>query len=206
MRVNQKGEKPAEIELVSDVDHAIAAMAKAFFARVHSGQPLEPPPKLHAVPGSNGFDYTLYLRTPLWKRIRGRVLARDQDTCLRCDGQANEVHHKSYDDAVLRGDDDSQLVSLCSGCHHVVEFHASGAKNNREAQNAILAEKDVRRNYPEPKIDRRRRSQKLPAGWEAMNFWQRDGWIRRHDELLFGTGKGALRRVRKPSRWALKGL
>ena len=200
MKVGQQGERQIEIKLVNGVDPAIAARAKAFFARVHAGLPPEPPPKPHGVPGREGFDYTLYLRTALWRRIRGRVMARDNDTCLRCDGQANEVHHKSYDDAVLRGDDDSQLVPLCSGCHHVVEFYPSGVKNSREVQNAILADKDVRREYAEPKIDRRRRNQKLPVGWEVMNFWQRCGWTRRHDELLLGTGEGAVRRIRKPSR------
>ena len=109
MLIIQEGEKPPEFKLRDDLDPALASRIKEFFARVRAGQPPDPPLKPHGVPGREGFDYMLYLRTALWKRIRDRVMARDNDTCLRCAGQAAEVHHKSYDDAVLLRTDGGTL-------------------------------------------------------------------------------------------------
>lgn len=115
------------------------------------------------------FDYREYLRSPEWQVIRSRILARDEERCLRCEGVANQVHHLSYARAVLDGYDDTLLVSLCGGCHHVVEFHPSGGMDSSPKRNTparktrILAEKDTRRDYPEPNIDMRRLSGLRPT-------------------------------------------
>lgn len=187
------------IELAKGVDPALAERIQSFFANTQPKAGQAPDVKPHGKPGKDGFSYKYYLRTALWQLIRARVMARDNETCLRCDGKADEVHHKSYDHIVLCGGNDNELVCLCSGCHHSVEFRLPSIKNTREAQIATLAEKDKRRDYPEPNIDLRRSNQKLPANWNTMNYWQRDGWTRRHDELLYCVG--TMRRVRKPTRW-----
>ena len=51
-------------------------------------------------------SYAAYLRSPLWKAIRGRVIARDGGKCSRCFQKARrpQVHHRAYDPAMLRGD------------------------------------------------------------------------------------------------------
>jgi len=67
-------------------------------------------------------NYPSYLRTPLWQRTRRRILKRDRRTCVRCGEKAKEVHHLAYTNAVMKGEDDSQLVSLCADCHDKVEF------------------------------------------------------------------------------------
>ncbi len=70
--------------------------------------------------------YEKYLRRKLWKTIRARILERDGGRCLRCGGGADEVHHRSYAPEVMDGRADEWLVSLCSGCHTVVEFDDAG--------------------------------------------------------------------------------
>ncbi len=67
-------------------------------------------------------DYAEYLQSPLWKLIRERVLIRDDWECQMCGKQADVVHHKSYKPEVLAGKKDSELVSLCFGCHNDIEF------------------------------------------------------------------------------------
>ena len=61
-------------------------------------------------------DYESYLYSPLWQKIRRRVLKRDGSICTRCGDRATQVHHLEYTEAVLKGDDDSQLVSVCKPC------------------------------------------------------------------------------------------
>lgn len=79
-----------------------------------------------------------YLRTPLWQKIRRRVLKRDGYLCYRCGGKAAQVHHRSYGDAVLLGNDNEKLVSLCGGCHHFVSVDDSGNRRTLEEANLLL--------------------------------------------------------------------
>ncbi len=67
-------------------------------------------------------DYSNYKKTKLWKQIKTRILERDQSKCQRCKGRAEVVHHISYLPMVMLGLEDSQLISLCSGCHNIVHF------------------------------------------------------------------------------------
>jgi hypothetical protein len=67
-------------------------------------------------------DYESYLAGPLWQKIRRRVLKHDGSICARCGDRATQVHHLAYTEAVLKGEDDSQLVSVCKPCHEKVEF------------------------------------------------------------------------------------
>lgn len=63
-------------------------------------------------------DYqTEYLNSPLWRKIKRRVLTRDKKKCVFCEGPAQTVHHRSYDRDVLEGKADQMLVSLCDACH-----------------------------------------------------------------------------------------
>jgi len=77
--------------------------------------------------------FTEYLDSPLWRKIRSRVLRRAQQLCVRCGDRATEVHHLSYSEAVLKGDDDSQLAAICRSCHEAVERDGDG-KRRTEAE------------------------------------------------------------------------
>ena len=74
-------------------------------------------------------DYPAYLRSQLWKGIRERKLAADPN-CFACFRPANQVHHSSYDHAVLIGESDKYLVSVCPGCHMKAEVTRSGYKRS----------------------------------------------------------------------------
>lgn len=60
-------------------------------------------------------SYRSYLSSDLWFTIRARVLSGA--CCSSCGGEANQVHHLSYSEAVLLGLDDSQLEAVCWSCH-----------------------------------------------------------------------------------------
>jgi 5-methylcytosine-specific restriction endonuclease McrA len=62
-------------------------------------------------------QYNWYLETEAWKRLRARVLARDDYTCQGC-GQrrATQVHHLTY--IHVTQEFLFELVSVCDACHH----------------------------------------------------------------------------------------
>lgn len=86
-------------------------------------------------------SYEEYLASPLWKKIRDRVLDRDGHLCCRCGKTATQVHHKSYREPVILGDDDGDLVSVCSHCHEFAEFDETGKKLSTKEANELLEAK-----------------------------------------------------------------
>jgi len=131
-------------------------------------------------------DYDNYRSRALWKRIRERILERDDRTCRRCKGEATVVHHRSYSEVVLKGEDDEQLVSLCEGCHEVVEFDDSGVRRSDTEKESILAQPCGRYDYPAIKVDLRLKSTAYPALWPRMNWWQRRGWFAAYQYVRVG--------------------
>jgi hypothetical protein len=83
-------------------------------------------------------DYDHYRDSPLWRKIRGRVLKRDLKLCVRCRGPATEVHHRNYLEPVLRGDDDASLVAVCRVCHETIERHPKGRWRLEVEKEAVL--------------------------------------------------------------------
>jgi 5-methylcytosine-specific restriction endonuclease McrA len=82
-------------------------------------------PNLFLVPFATEIpDYTSYLDSPLWRRIRRRVLREADGECAGCDRKATEVHHRDYRPRVLAGEDSAALVALCASCHTLV--HSDG--------------------------------------------------------------------------------
>lgn len=75
-----------------------------------------------------------YLRSYLWRRIRESVLSYNLGyprggACNACDDQdATEVHHRSYERAVLSGDGPSrdELVPICRRCHEGIHLTGHG--------------------------------------------------------------------------------
>jgi len=64
---------------------------------------------------SNISEYNEYLKSDHWKKLRERILIRDNYECQICFEPAEEVHHLTYQH---RGEEYTfELVSLCVNCH-----------------------------------------------------------------------------------------
>jgi 5-methylcytosine-specific restriction endonuclease McrA len=72
-------------------------------------------------------SYKGYLKSALWKKIRRRILRRDEFTCQACLCQSQCVHHIDYNEQTLAGKSRASLISLCNSCHHKIE-HQFGKK------------------------------------------------------------------------------
>lgn len=59
--------------------------------------------------------YNGYLASPYWLAKRQAVLERDDYTCCGCKGEANQVHHLTYERVGREALED--LVSICAACH-----------------------------------------------------------------------------------------
>jgi hypothetical protein len=130
-------------------------------------------------------NYRHYKNRALWRKIRNRVLARDDHTCIRCNGRADEVHPRSYDETVILGRQDEQLVSVCNGCHFVIHFDSKFNRRPEEEQERILYEKDFAIAIPLMKdVDFRRKRPQLPPEARSWNWWQRERWMT-HIEMLW---------------------
>jgi len=83
----------------------------------------------NVVLGQMGYaTYADYLLSELWIGIRARVMDRDHGVCRVCARKAVSVHHITYEQKVMRGEDLSQLIAICRGCHKRIEFDDDGAK------------------------------------------------------------------------------
>lgn len=95
--------------------------------------------------------YREYLQSDAWSVIRTKVLERDGYGCHGCGKKATEVHHRSYSEAVMRGDDLLQLVSLCTACHNHIHWWNGLKVSLRTAGHrlaALQAENLARLNSP----------------------------------------------------------
>lgn len=75
-------------------------------------------------------SYKAYLQSDLWASIRKRVFERDGNCCILCQKDATEAHHRSYDRDTMMGKDISLIISICSSCHHDLEYTPDGSKNS----------------------------------------------------------------------------
>ena len=78
-----------------------------------------------------------YLREPLWlETIRPRILDRDDHRCRVCNSIDHiQVHHRSYDNDVMRGENDEKLITLCRKHHIEIEFseyYGDGDERNKK--------------------------------------------------------------------------
>lgn len=61
-------------------------------------------------------NYTDYLQTPHWQRIRREALARARHRCALCPSRKRlEVHHRTY--ARKGHENPEDVVVLCGECH-----------------------------------------------------------------------------------------
>ena len=73
-------------------------------------------------------NYDAYLRSSLWKSIRGEKLAKDPE-CYGCGRNDRlQVHHGKYHISNLTGQSLDDLYTVCSRCHHKCEITAQLVK------------------------------------------------------------------------------
>jgi hypothetical protein len=133
-----------------------------------------------------GFScYKEYLCSPLWKKIKRRVLERDEFQCARCSGKANLVHHLVYTAAILNGDDDSHLVAICDGCHSFVHTDEGRQKRAFSDWNTYLRTDDLPDRVFNISVDRRRTKQIEPADWKRMSIRERHSWENQYQKRRF---------------------
>lgn len=70
-------------------------------------------------------NYNHYLQSKMWKRIRKRVLERDDYTCYVCQKEANQVHHRVYTEDNVFGIKLDGMISICAGCHKKAEYNGN---------------------------------------------------------------------------------
>jgi hypothetical protein len=128
-------------------------------------------------------DYDDYLKSSLWRKIKRRILKRDGNLCLRCGGKATIVHHRSYADAVMAGNDDDKLASICDGCHNFIHFDDAGTKRSEDETERLLLLRDESTDFLSPKVDLRLKWPKHPPGWGRMSAVQRSAFHREHERL-----------------------
>lgn len=88
-------------------------------------------PKVAFIPQPFIFTtYPEYLASDLWQHIRGAIYRRDKGICRVCHRKGSQVHHLSYDTAVLEGRRLDQLVLVCRDCHQRLEFDKHGNKRS----------------------------------------------------------------------------
>ena len=73
-----------------------------------------------------GKNYSIFLSTTQWKKLREEVLLMNDYICQECGEEAKEVHHLNYDNLI----DIKQLIPLCRNCHE--ERHKFMKKENEE--------------------------------------------------------------------------
>jgi len=126
-----------------------------------------------------------YYLGKFYAKIRRRIQKRDNMTCRCCSGPGSTVHHRSYDEDVIRGENDDKLATVCDGCHHNIHFLADGTKRPENEWDAALLTPQARRDFPEPIVEWKRKQAVAthPAEWDSMNAFQREGWEARRNEL-----------------------
>lgn len=77
-------------------------------------------------------NYTAYLRSPEWHRVRQAVLQRDNHTCQAClRNKATHAHHLSYSLYNQLGRSAAfELVAICRTCHEAIHPHMSQAQDD----------------------------------------------------------------------------
>lgn len=81
-------------------------------------------------------DYAEYLQSPLWRKIRREFLYVHR-LCRCCGSRAKQIHHRSYSEAVLKGENHAELVAICRKCHEKIEFRRGKKCSLQEANGRL---------------------------------------------------------------------
>lgn len=89
-------------------------------------------------------EYTAYLQSPAWQRVRARVLDRAKGRCETCGKPATQVHHLTYER--LGHEYMSDLLAVCEPCHlkHDAAYRTARERERMERRQAWQAEQEAR--------------------------------------------------------------
>ena len=62
-------------------------------------------------------NYQDFLKSLDWKVMRFKVLKRDDNKCVYCQGPATQVHHLKYTTKAFHAEKLDNLVAVCNDCH-----------------------------------------------------------------------------------------
>lgn len=119
--------------------------------------------------------YRDYLRSELWKKIRTKVLARENNVCEICQCHGSQVHHSRYHKNDLTGANLDFLHVLCGDCHEKIEF--------KNGEKVWMEEALTRQRFIKEQEDRKRRVSK--------EYEEKYGFLDREFDQMF---KGCLGR------------
>jgi hypothetical protein len=89
--------------------------------------------------GRMGFlNYADYRESDLWKDIRRRVYKFRGRNCVLCGDKSKAIHHHSYAESVLRGDDIQPMYPLCDKCHTKIECDGRRKREMSEVQEYFM--------------------------------------------------------------------
>ncbi|MBI2254749.1 MAG: hypothetical protein HYU58_09035 [Proteobacteria bacterium] len=120
-------------------------------------------------------DYELYRRRKIWKNLRDAVLDRDGGKCVRCQGDADYVHHRSYSREVMEGKCLEGLVSICEGCHDYIHFAENGVWRDPRLTEKLLQDTEATTSYVSPKNVREFHTER-PDNWPRYSAMQKAIW------------------------------
>jgi len=91
--------------------------------------------------------YDEYLLSSTWKKIRKKILKRDDYKCQICGKPANEVHHKRYRKWGEENEDD--LIAICKTCHEAKhkEKKKKPRNNARRIKTNLTKEQILNKEY-----------------------------------------------------------
>lgn len=94
-------------------------------------------------------DYTNYLQTVKWKKLRQEAFVRSKYKCEACgENYRLRTHHKKYPD-VLGEEKLGDLVVLCYNCHELAHTMSSQQPRDRNFNGMALGESSL---HGKPKI------------------------------------------------------
>jgi hypothetical protein len=104
--------------------------------------------------------YEDYLNSPLWEKIRGAVLLRDNYRCWCCHKAAAQVVHlRNWNRSTLKGEDLLFVVSLCKSCENMALFNEDGSKTENPSRVDQKLTKRTRQLFSANSIARKTTSQ-----------------------------------------------
>jgi 5-methylcytosine-specific restriction endonuclease McrA len=81
--------------------------------------------------GRGNAEYSAYLKSPIWKAKREKILLRAKGVCEGCgENAASQVHHLSY--RHIYNEFLWELVAICDGCHDRVHREILNEQNGQK--------------------------------------------------------------------------
>jgi hypothetical protein len=83
-------------------------------------------------------NYADYRESDLWKDIRRRVYKFRGRNCVLCGDKSKAIHHHSYAEPVLRGEDIHPMYPMCDKCHKKIEYDGKRKRDMADVQEYFM--------------------------------------------------------------------